>query len=306
MTSEFPYTCYNIHMNIILRSLQRLIIGIIVLLTTWFIVTQVWTRLDEQLPVFLVIIITYILSAYFILPHIIHVTIFALREERIPRFARAADGLLADPVHIILIGSKNDLDFAFRSSGWYEADLFIPTTAFKMADAFLRNISYQRAPFSPLFLFGRKQDIGFEQAISEDGSVSDSASPRRRHHVRFWAVNIHPEHLEKWKQNPEQIEREKEFKDFKFWKSKQVVDYSKPVMWVGAGTKDTGFGFSRLTYQISHSIDDNVDEERNYILETLERSNLLIEKEKYDSGTFKIGKYMSDGKIVVATLKGRV
>ncbi len=37
-------------------------------------------------------------------------------------------------------------------------------------------------PFSTLYLFGRGQDIGFQQAI--DGS------PRKRHHVRFWAKSL--------------------------------------------------------------------------------------------------------------------
>jgi hypothetical protein len=45
--------------------------------------------------------------------------------------------------------------------------------------AFLLNSSYPSAPFSALYLFGRGQDIGFQQAINN--------SPRKRHHVRFWA-----------------------------------------------------------------------------------------------------------------------
>jgi hypothetical protein len=36
----------------------------------------------------------------------------------------------------------------------------------------------ENAPVSNLYLFGRKQDLAFEQPVGD--------SPRQRHHVRFW------------------------------------------------------------------------------------------------------------------------
>ena len=35
---------------------------------------------------------------------------------------------------------------------------------------------------SQLYLFGRGQDIGFQKAIDD--------SPRKRHHIRFWALAL--------------------------------------------------------------------------------------------------------------------
>ena len=38
--------------------------------------------------------------------------------------------------------------------------------------------SYDEAPVSPLFLFGRQQDFAYQQEVE--------GNPARRHHVRFW------------------------------------------------------------------------------------------------------------------------
>jgi len=44
---------------------------------------------------------------------------------------------------------------------------------------------HDQAPVSNLFLFGRKQDLAFEQPVGDN--------PRQRHHVRFWRWDK-PEH----------------------------------------------------------------------------------------------------------------
>ena len=51
-----------------------------------------------------------------------------------------------------------------------------------MVRAFVLNSPYPTAPFSTLYLFGRGQDIGFQKAIDN--------SPRKRHHIRFWAQSL--------------------------------------------------------------------------------------------------------------------
>lgn len=267
-------------MNIVLRTLERILIFLISIAVLWFIATQIFDRLDEQFSIFSALMITYVLSAYIILPRVIHISALVLRKGRIPRFTRAGDGLPADPVNIILHGSRNDLINAFKKAGWYEADKLTPKTAFLMTKAFIRNTPYLSAPFSPLFLFDRPQDIGFQMAIGN--------SPRQRHHVRFWATNI---------------DTVEDPLDIRYWKKKQTIDYSEPVMWIGAGTKDVGFGFAKLTYQISHAVDPDVDSERDFILSSLKNVGATSEVSFYDSGTYKVGKYASDGKIAEAKLR---
>jgi len=54
-------------------------------------------------------------------------------------------------------------------------------SSWRMIRAFVLNSPYPTAPFSTLYLFGRGQEIGFQKAIDN--------SPRKRHHIRFWALS---------------------------------------------------------------------------------------------------------------------
>jgi hypothetical protein len=93
--------------------------------------------------------------------------------------------------------------------------------------------------------------------------------------------------------------------DLNFWTKKQRVRNDKNFIWVGAGSEDIGFAFSRLTYQLSHKIDPEIDKERKYILDLLKESKSIGKISYYKAGKFKIGKYVSDGKIAVAKLKNQ-
>src|SRR6202007_1806045 len=92
------------------------------------------------------------------------------------------DGLPGDPVNLALIGTFQQLRSGFAAAGWSEADRLGVATSWHMVQAFVFNSPYPTAPFSTLYLFGRGQDIGFQKAIDN--------TPRKRHHVRFWALSL--------------------------------------------------------------------------------------------------------------------
>jgi len=229
---------------------------------------------------FFALLLTYYLSAYVVLPRLFRIILLIIRKGRIPRFTTALDGLYVDPVNIILTGTREQLEESFKKIGWEKADKLNLKSAQKMVRKFLTNKSYPKAPFSSLYLFGRRQDIGFQQSINN--------SPRKRHHVRFWAINTN---------------KEIDPVDLKFWTKKQRIKKDKNFIWIGAASEDVGFAFARLTYQLSHKIDPEVDKERNYILNLLKHSKLVGKITYYKSGKFKVGKYVSDGKIAVGKLK---
>jgi hypothetical protein len=259
-------------MNYIPRLSNRIILFILVILFVWYIVPS---------PTFISLTFGYFIVAYIILPFMIHGIAFILRRGRIPRYTRADDGLSADPVNIIIIGSEDDLRIAFAYIGWYTANNLNLKTAWKMAWAFLRNKSYPEAPFSSLYLFGKIQDIGFQEPINN--------SPRIRHHVRFWQTNTN-------------IDETNDISDIKFWIKKKKIDPNLPVMWIGSASKDTGFGLSSLTYQFTHRVDKNVDNERDYILILLRQAGLVSNEQYFDPGVPILGKYISDGRILVVDL----
>lgn len=266
-------------MRFLIRWSQRIAVAVIVIVVAWFIIFPIFNRLDQRLPLLVAIIMTYYISAYIILPKIVHFILLILRKGRIPRFTRGNDGLLVDPVNIILVGTKEDLIKAFEKIGWDKADKLSIKSSLKMVERFIDNRPYNNAPFSSLFLFGKRQDIGFQQSIGN--------SPRKRHHIRFWAINT---------------DKEIDPFDLNFWTKKRRIKPDKICTWMGAGSEDIGFAFT-LTYQLSHQVDPNVDKERKYILSLLNKSKQIGKVIYYKPGKFKVGKYVSDGRIAVAKLK---
>ena len=267
-------------MNFLARWCQRIGTFLIAILAIWFIVTQVFERLHERFPLVLALSITYLISAYIILPLVVHFGLTIVRRGRIPQVTRARDGLPEDPINILLIGSEESLLNAFRKAGWQEADRLTPETSWKMFTAYVFNRPYPTAPFRSLYLFGRRQDHGFQEPIGK--------SPRKRHHIRFWAANLDPD------ANPA---------DFQYWSRKHEIDPAKPLIWVGAGTEDVGIGLTSLTYQVIHRTDKNLDKEREYILEALRSADVITDEHYVDENRVVHGKYRSDGRILTATLK---
>lgn len=146
--------------------------------------------------------------------------------------ARTSDGLLGDPVNLALQGSDAQLLHAMTSAGWTRADDVTLRTSWRIVTSTLTRRSYHRAPVSPLFVFGRQQDVAFQQEVA--------GNPAKRHHVRFWRCP------EGW-----------------------LLPGGFPVEWVAAGTFDRSVGLSLFTLQVTHRISPDTDRERDHIVETV-------------------------------------
>jgi hypothetical protein len=95
-----------------------------------------------------------------------------------PRLTVTANGIPGDPINVALEGTESDVIHAMIKAGWYPADPITFDSSVRIAvDSVFRRPD-DEAPVSALFLFGRKQDLAFEQPVGN--------SPRQRHHVRFW------------------------------------------------------------------------------------------------------------------------
>jgi hypothetical protein len=151
-----------------------------------------------------------------------------------------------------------------------------------MVRAFVLNKPYPTAPFSTLYLFGRGQDIGFQKAIDN--------SPRRRHHVRFWAMSL--------------AQGEDTLRTADFWQNTDRPSEDAHVLWVGAGTKDTGFSLTRLTFQVTHATDSDTNVERDYLVGELLRNRVIENVMSYQSGQRlpRVNHYITDGQITVGEL----
>ena len=95
-----------------------------------------------------------------------------------PNITHTASGIPGDPLNISLVGSERDVMLAMKAAAWYAADAITFSSSVRIAvDSVFRRPD-DDAPVSNLYLFGRKQDLAFEQPVGD--------SPRQRHHVRFW------------------------------------------------------------------------------------------------------------------------
>ena len=47
------------------------------------------------------------------------------------------------------------------------------------------------------------------------------------------------------------------------------------VFWIGAGTKDTGFSLTRLTFQVTHATDSDTNAERDFIIADLKQCGVI-------------------------------
>jgi LssY C-terminus len=274
-------------MRFLIRQLRRLIVLGLGIFTVWLVV-YVFQFTDRRLPTLLALAVTYGVAAYIVLPRIVRMGLKILLRKRVPRFTITGDGLPGDPVNLVLTGTLQQLHAAFGVAGWSKADRLGLASSWRMVRAFLLKSPYPTAPFSTLYLFGRGQDVGFQKAIHN--------SPRKRHHIRFWALSL--------------AHAEADLGEASFWLNTDRPPDAACVHWIGAGTKDTGLSFTRLTFQITHATDSDTNAERDYIVDELKKSGAIGKVNLYKAGQRLIGEhvnhYITDGEVAAASLLGEV
>jgi len=279
---SWPHLSWQV-VRFVIRTFQRLLILGLGVLSVWLIV-DVFHFVDRRLPWILALVLTYGIAAYVILPRAVRMGLKVLQRKHVPRYAMTGDGLPGDPVNLALIGDLGQLRGAFAQAGWSEADRLGIASSWRMVRAFVLNRPYLTAPFSTLYLFGRGQDIGFQKAIDN--------SPRKRHHVRFWAMSAE--------------RAQQTVGTTSFWLNTDRPPDDERVLWVGAGTKDTGFSLTRLTFQVTHATDADANAERDFIVAELTRKQVIGDVTSYRSGdevgTDRVNRYVADGDVAVANL----
>jgi len=189
-------------------------------------------------------VIGFVLIAYLVLAYLILPTFWKGYVHRhpgledIPGITHTKIGLPGDPLNVALVGSKSQVMKIMVAAKWYPADPLTLRSCLEIATASVLKRPYEEAPVSNLYLFGRKQDLAFQQAVGNN--------PRQRHHVRFWRA-------------------EKEDEE------------GRPV-WVGAAIFDKRVGFSRKTGQVTHVTGADIDAERDYLFRDLKATDELAEE----------------------------
>jgi hypothetical protein len=266
------------------RLVRRLLVLALGVFAVWLIVFVVFRIVDNRLPWIVAVAVTYGVAAYVILPRAVRLGLKILQRKRVPRYTITGDGLPGDPVNLVLKGTRAQLDAAFARAGWSGADRLSLKSSWRMVRAFVLNAPYPTAPFSTLYLYGRGQDVGFQKAIDN--------SPRKRHHIRFWALSL---------QRAQAV-----LGTASFWLNTDRPPDHAEVYWIGAGTKDTGFSLTRLTFQITHATDSDTNAERDFIIAELSKTGVVGEiascQPRQKLAAERVNHYVTDGQITVATL----
>lgn len=157
--------------------------------------------------------------------------------EDLPRITHTGSGIPGDPLNVSLIGTETELKKIMLDARWYPADpITLRSCLLIAADTVLKR-PFDDAPVSNLYLFGRKQDLAFQQPVGDN--------PRQRHHVRFW-------------------------------RSDKLDPDGRPV-WVGAAIYDRKVGLSHTTGQITHHTAADIDTERDKLFDDLKQTGELSE-----------------------------
>jgi hypothetical protein len=190
--------------------------------------------------------------------------------DSLPRRVNDQFNNLGDMVNFVIVGSQKDVQSALEAATWHVADTSNTMAVVNAAAQTYGSKDYLAMPMSTLFLFGRKQDFGYEMA-------EPIAMVASRHHFRIWKAPF-------------------------TWKDHEV--------WVGAGTHDIGFAKDRRNNNVTHKIDPAVDGERDNIASTLQKANLPksmtyylpanpVQEAKNATGD----SYHSDGRLLVIFLQ---
>jgi len=152
-----------------------------------------------------------------------------------PRITQTADGHPGGPLNVVLIGTRAEVGAIMSAAKWYSADPLGLKSDVEIAADTVFEKPDDKAPVSDLYLFGRKEDLAFEQPVGGD--------PRKRNHVRLWRNG-------------------KTGKD------------GRPI-WIGAASYDERVGLSYTTGQITHHVAPDVDSERDHLFSDLQKTGDL-------------------------------
>ncbi len=82
-----------------------------------------------------------------------------------------------DPLNIVLVGDRQHIFSALIRRGWHQTEVTYGASAWKTVKSFLFGSRYRYSPISPLYVYGRPQDLGLQKARS---------SIHLRNHMRLW------------------------------------------------------------------------------------------------------------------------
>jgi hypothetical protein len=188
----------------------------------------------------------------------------------VPRRVGDLQGNPGDMVNYALIGTQDQVTRAFAAAGWVQVDKTTQDAVVHGLISTLSHAAYTEMPMSTLYLFGRSQDLSYARA-------DPLAVAAIRHHLRVW---------------------------------KTTETVGGEPLWVGSATHDNGFEKDQRNGGVTHHIDANVDQERDFLEQSFSGAGVIAgaayvmpANPLTTAKTATGGSFESDGRIVVMDLK---
>lgn len=272
----------------IIIGFKRLAVLVPGVLIAYFAMRDIFPYFDKRLPLSIAVFITYIITAYGLIPAAIRGLRIFKPAKHLPLYCVTPDGFASDPLNVGILGTRRELIMAMEKSGWHMADRHTLKNVARIGLSTLFKNTYSNAPVSSLYLFGRKQDLAFQIPIEDKNG--------NRHHVRFWATSYDT--------------KDKISFNAIHWQKRRSQLKGSDLLWVGAASLDNGFGLIRHNFQITHMIDPDTNKERELIVTKLDQHNLILQTDSIELGKpYKLinrvfrGSLHSDGKMTVVKLR---
>src|ERR1700676_1653937 len=189
--------------------------------------------------------------------------------DRIPRRVTDAQGNAGDTTNFGVVGNEKKVVQMFEAAGWVSVDREKKDAILHTILSTLTKQAYAELPMSELTLFGRVQDYGLAHAVPVQVVA-------QRHHLRLWKA-------------PFQVEGQE--------------------LWVGAATHDIGFDRDNRNNGVTHKIDPNVDDEREFVGRSLDEtgfvarlSYVIPSQASKEARTATGATFHSDGRVMVVHL----
>ena len=97
-----------------------------------------------------------------------------------PQRVEGKDGKPGDPINLVIVGSRQEIQQTFEKAGWLEPERASQQSIWQATRAILGDVGYDKAPVSDLYLYGRKEDLAFAKMLN---------TVAKRHHLRLWLAD---------------------------------------------------------------------------------------------------------------------
>ena len=190
--------------------------------------------------------------------------------KNLPKVSESISSIPAEPINIVAVGSKETLDKAFTTSGWYLLDGPSFKSYTKIITSLIFKKPYPQTPGLPVFWDTLPSPFSYGQPTSPNSIGS-------RHHIHFWETNF--------------------------------VTPNNESIWVGTAHFDESIKKKFKIILPFHTTQLIVDEERENIKTLLAENNHLQSFEKINLtgllyGTKKSGNnFLTDGQAYILYLK---